>query len=107
MEARETTAPAVTWQIPRNVWVILVTWALAVVLLSGLFAFWQYRDQQAAKAAQREQDRQMCLTLDLFRGGPEPVPGPAGDRSRVVIARIHDQQTALGCDQLRPKPEAS
>lgn len=90
------------WQIPRQVWIVLISWGMAVVMLSGLFAFWVKRNQDQALAAQREQDRQMCLTLDLFRGGPEPVAGPAGDRARFVIERIHDQQVALGCDDLRP-----
>jgi hypothetical protein len=40
----------------------------------------------------------MCVTLDLIVKGPEPVAGPAGERSRAVRAAILAYRATLGCD---------
>lgn len=63
--------------ISRPVWQILLSWGLAVLVISGLTSFWIYRNQL-------QQDRDMCAMTSVFLGGPEPVAGPAGDRGRVV-----------------------
>jgi hypothetical protein len=75
----------------RTMWAVLVSWGVAVLLLAGLFA-WRLQRQQ------REQDRAMCVTLDLIVKGPEPVAGPAGERSRAVRAAILAYRATLGCD---------
>lgn len=67
----------------RPVWMVLLSWGLAVLVLSGLFAAWVWKNQI-------QQDRDMCALLGVFMAGPEPepVPGPEGDRSRVVRAAL-------------------
>lgn len=70
---------AIREPISRPVWQILLSWGAAVLLLAGLFSAWVYTNQ-------RQQDHDMCAMISVFLGGPEPVPGPEGDRSRVVRA---------------------
>jgi hypothetical protein len=93
------------WDIPRRVWLILASWGLAVLLLAGLLSFWIWsNDRQASREAaeiQREQDRAMCVMIGLFLSGPEPVPGPAGDRARDVVAAMRTYHGTLHCDELR------
>jgi hypothetical protein len=67
----------VTWRIPPSVWMILLSWGLAVLLIAVLLSVW-------IRANQRQQDHDMCTMIGVFLGGPEPVAGPAGERSRVV-----------------------
>jgi hypothetical protein len=99
--------PASRWAIPRAVWTILLSWGLAVLILAGLLSFWIWsneREQDEANArVQREQDRAMCVMLDLFTSGPTPPPGPAGDRGRAVVAAMTAYQSALGCSRLTPR----
>lgn len=68
---------AIRQPISRPVWQILLSWGVAVLVLSGLFAYWVWVNQ-------RQQDRDMCAMTSVFLGGPEPVAGPAGDRGRAV-----------------------
>ncbi len=94
----------VTWKIPRQVWFILLSWGLAVMMLAGLFSYWTWsnqreRDRQIS-AAKLEQDRAMCSLTAIFLTDPEPVPGPAGERSRTVRSAMRDYRTVLGCDRL-------
>ena len=72
---------AIREPISRPVWLILASWGLAVLVISTLFAVW-------VRANQLQQDRDMCAMLGVFLAGPEPVPGPEGDRSRVVRAAM-------------------
>lgn len=99
------------WRIPRQVWIVLVSWGLAVIVLVALLALWITRNQAEAERAREEskrtQDRDMCLTLDLFFAGPPPPPGPTGDWRRTVLRQIERQQMGLHCDDLRPPREAS
>jgi hypothetical protein len=93
---------AEVWEIPRRVWFILLSWGLAVLMLAGLFSFWIWRtgqeaDREAA-AAKLRQDRAMCAMISVFLEGPEPVAGPAGDRSRSVRAGMRVYEDALSCD---------
>ncbi len=78
----------VRWAIPKNVWAILLSWGLAVVLLAGLFAYWQGREAANERRHNREQDRAMCELVTALQGGPTPPPGPAGDRARELIPKI-------------------
>lgn len=78
--------------IPRKIWLVLVSWGLAVLLLAGMFSAWVYRNQ-------RDQDRAMCALISVFLTGPEPVPGPNGDRSRSVRAGMTAYQQVLSCSR--------
>jgi hypothetical protein len=93
------------WEIPRRVWFILLSWGLAVLVLAGLLSFWIWSNERRAAAErdalQREQDQAMCAMIDLITAGPEPVAGPAGDRSRAVLAAMHAYQSALRCHEYR------
>jgi hypothetical protein len=95
---------AEVWEIPRRVYLILMSWGLAVLLLAGLLSFWIYSNQKhserLAAAAKLRQDRAMCAMIDVFLNGPEPVNGPSGDRSRSVRAGMLNYQAVLGCDGL-------
>jgi len=94
---------AEVWEIPRRVWFILLSWGLAVLMLAGLLSYWIWSAQEHA-AAERdqlklEQDRAMCAMIDnIFLSGPEPVQGPAGDRSRSVRAGMIEYRKTLRCD---------
>lgn len=74
----------------RPVWLVLVSWGVAVLMISGLLSAWIWSNQH-------EQDKAMCAMLDLFSGGPEPVPGPEGDRSRAVRAAMSAYRQTLDC----------
>jgi hypothetical protein len=101
---REGQPTAEVWEIPRRVWFILLSWGLAVLLLAGLLSFWIYSNQRRADEARDrlklQQDRAMCAMIDVFLQGPDPVAGPAGDRSRSVRAGMLNYQAILRCDQL-------
>jgi hypothetical protein len=72
---------AIRQPITRPVWLILFSWGLAVLLITGLLSAWVYTNQ-------RQQDADMCAMTSVFLGGPEPVAGPAGDRARAVRAAL-------------------
>ena len=94
------------WDIPRPIWTILLSWGVAMLLIAGLLSFWissNERQQDAENVkVQREQDRAMCVVLDLFIAGPPPPAGSAGERGRAVIAAMTAYQTTLRCDSLPP-----
>jgi hypothetical protein len=87
---------AIRQSITRPVWQILLSWGLAVLVLAGLLSAWVYRNQ-------RQQDRDMCALVSVFLGGPEPVPGPEGDRSRVVRAGMKDYYQRRDCPGPLPR----
>lgn len=74
----------------RPVWLVLLSWGSAVLVMSGVFAAWIYNNQ-------RQQDRDMCAMTSVFLGGPEPVAGPAGDRARVVRDALIKYRANRGC----------
>lgn len=88
----------------RPVWLVLLSWGLAVLIISGLLSAWIWKNEREQDAenqkVQREQDRAMCEMLDLFMGGPTPVPGPAGDRARAGLKAMGAYRQALKCDSL-------
>lgn len=92
----------------RPVWLILLSWGMAVLALAGLFSYWIWsneRDQERANLkVQREQDRAMCVMLDLFTSGPEPAAGPEGDRSRVILAAMLGYRQTLHCEDFSSEP---
>ncbi len=96
---------AEVWEIPRRVWFILLSWGLAVLMLAGLLSYWIWSAQEHA-AAERDalklqQDQAMCAMIDnVFLTGPEPVAGPAGDRSRSVRLGMTAYRATLRCDQI-------
>ena len=96
------------WEIPRKIWTILASWGLAVLMIAGLLSFWIWKneqDQEREEAAlQYEQDRAMCSIIGVFLGGPGPVPGPEGDRSRSVRQAMANYQDVLHCDETQADP---
>jgi hypothetical protein len=99
---------AVREPMSRPVWLVLVSWGMGVILISGLLSFWIWkndRDQDRENArVKREQDQAMCAMLDLFTAGPPPVAGPAGDRGRVILAAMLAYQQVLHCADFRSEP---
>jgi hypothetical protein len=89
------------WQIPRNVWAILLSWGVAVVLLSGLFALKLHLDQQGAEERDRKQDLAMCQVIDRIIGDVEPPTGPEGQRAREIRADMIAYRATLACP---PRP---
>lgn len=87
----------VTWRIPRNVWYVLVTWGLAVVVLAGLFSFWQYRQQHDAHEQAREERAAMCKLISTIIGDTPPPEGPSGERARQVRRDLLAYRTSLHC----------
>lgn len=63
--------------ISRPAWQILVSFGLAILMISGLlfYALW-YNDRQV--------NQDLCDLVSVFATGPEPVDGPNGERSRFV-----------------------
>lgn len=98
---------AEVWEIPKRVWFILMSWGLAVLILTGLFSAWLWTAQRHAEAERDalklQQDQAMCAMIDVFLSGPEPVAGPAGDRSRSVRNGMTNYQAVLHCDQIGAK----
>lgn len=78
------------WAIPPRIWGILLSWGVAVLMLAGLYGWW-IRDNQL------QQDRDMCTMISVFLSGPEPVAGPAGDRSRTVRAAMRSYYERRDC----------
>lgn len=75
---------------------ILMSWGLAVLVLSGLFSAWIYRNQV-------QQDRDMCAMISVFLSGPEPVAGPTGERSRIVRAAMRGYYERRDCPGPLPR----
>lgn len=84
------TTPPSKWRIPGPVWFVLLSWGLAVLMIAGLLSIWVYQTQ-------RKQERDMCAMVAVFLQDPEPVPGPAGDRSRAVRTAMRDYYAARDC----------
>jgi hypothetical protein len=83
--------------ISRPVWQILLSWGLAVLVITGLLSLWVRSNQVQIERNQRQQDADMCAMTSVFLGGPEPVAGPAGDRSRVVRAALEAYRASRDC----------
>jgi hypothetical protein len=60
--------------ISRPVWQILLSWGMAVLVITGLLVLWIYSNQ-------RQQDRDMCAMLGVLLAGPAP---DAGDQYAVA-----------------------
>lgn len=74
----------------RPVWLILLSWGMAVMVISGALSAWIWTNQ-------RQQDRDMCAMTSVFLAGPEPVAGPQGERSRVVRAALEKYRENRHC----------
>lgn len=95
-----TTSPPDDGEIPRKVWLVLVSWGLAVLLLAGMLSAWIYSNQRRTAA---DREGALCALISIFLTGPEPVQGPAGDRSRSVRDGMKKYQAVLDCqDFTRP-----
>jgi len=92
------------WDIPRKVWMVLASWGLAVLMIAGLLSFWIWKneqDQEREEAQlQLEQDRAMCAIVRAFVEGPEPPPGPEGQRAREFRDLMERYRAALHCQEL-------
>jgi hypothetical protein len=99
---------AVRQPISRPVWQILLSWGLAVLVISGLLSYWIWTNQRESEAQQRqlqlEQDRAMCAMISVFLSGPDPQPGPNGERSRTVRAAMAHYQDVLRCSDIGTDP---
>lgn len=99
---------AIRQPMTRPVWLVLLSWGVAVLVITGLLSFWISSNQREAEEQQRqiqlEQDRAMCAMIEVFLQGPEPPAGPAGDRSRVVRAAMTNYRNVLDCDELEANP---
>lgn len=89
----------------RPVWLVLLSWGMAVLMIAGLLSAWIWRNERKQDAenlkVQREQDQAMCVMLDLFTAGPPPVAGPAGERGRVILSAMQHYQQVLHCEDFR------
>ena len=95
--------------ISRPVWQILLSWGLAVLVISSLLAAWVRSNQVQIEKSQvqirqnqQQQDRDMCAMTSVFLGGPEPVAGPAGDRSREVRKALERYRVSRHCPAPSP-----
>lgn len=83
----EDTPPEVRWKIPPNVWVVLVTWGLAVLMLTGMFSLRIYLDQRSDHRRDAEQDKALCEVITFSLQTPPTIPpGPEGERVREGLA---------------------
>lgn len=94
------------WALPGRVWTILAAFGVGVLGISALLSFWIWSNgreaDQAAAEAKLDQDKAMCAMINVFLSGPEPVPGPNGDRSRSVRAAMSGYRAALRCSEIQP-----
>lgn len=78
----------------RQLLAILVSWGTAVLIIASLL-YWR------VQANDRDQDRATCELTEVFLGDPEPVAGPAGDRSRAVRAAMAGYRDAFHCSRFQ------
>jgi hypothetical protein len=94
--------------ISRPVWMILLSWGLAVLIISGLLSAWIWTNQRESERRnaqlQLEQDRAMCAMIEVFLQGPEPPAGPGGDRSREVRTAMAGYRDVIRCDEIQANP---
>lgn len=78
----------------------MISWGLAVLLIATLLAAWVRSNQIQIERNQVQQDQDMCAMTRVFLGGPEPVAGPAGERSRAVRKAMEDYRANRHCPPL-------
>jgi hypothetical protein len=95
---------AIRQPMTRPVWLVLLSWGVAVLMIAGLLSFWIWKNEQDQERDERElqlqQDRAVCGIIRAISDGPEPVPGPAGERSRAIRDALQDWENALHCAEL-------
>jgi len=95
----------------RPVWLILLSWGAAVLLITGLLSAWIFTNQRNAAderdRIRREQDKALCALISVFLTDPEPVAGPAGDYSRTVRAGMAAYTGVLRCSEFAGEPPAA
>jgi hypothetical protein len=79
----------VQWHIPPRVWLALISMALGLALLLGLFTFWIWYND-------RQQDRAMCTMLDLSTPSPEVVATLTPEQQAILKAMMRYRST-LDC----------
>lgn len=99
---------AIREPISRPVWLILLSWGLAVMVISGLLSAWIWTNQRDASRErdriQREQDRAMCALIGVFTSNPDPMADP---EARVVVDAMKAYQRALKCSEFEGEPPAT
>jgi len=98
------TTRSADWDIPRRVWMVLLSWGLAVLMIAGLLSFWIWHNEQDQEREEAKlqfaQDRAMCaITLAIVRA-PQPPPGPEGEEARKFRKLMEDYRAALHCQEL-------
>lgn len=92
------------WSIPRRVWYILLSWGLAVLVVTSLLSLWVWQNQRHAEhdraRLKLQQDKAMCSIIDIFLSSPEPPAGPAGDRFREVRDKMAYYSRTLDCSTI-------
>jgi hypothetical protein len=87
----------VVWRIPRNVWYVLISWGLAVLLISGLLSWRQELNRREAERDNAEQREAMCQLIDRIIGDTPPPEGPNGQRGRDIRADMLAYRATLHC----------
>lgn len=91
---------AEVWEIPRRVWLVLMSWGLAVLGIAALFSFWiwhgQREDDRARDALRARQDQAMCVMLDLSQPSPERAAQLTPEQ-RDVLRAMAEYRATLTC----------
>lgn len=89
----------------RPVWLILLSWGMAVLMIAGLLSYWIWHNEQEQEAdeaqLQLEQDRAVCAMIEVFLGPPPPPEGPDGDRGRAIQASMVEWANVLHCSEIQ------
>jgi hypothetical protein len=88
----------IRWVIPLNVWLVLLSWGLAVLLISALLSWRTELNRQEAERDNAEQRAAMCQLIDRIIGDTPPPGGPAGQRARDIRADMLAYRATLHCD---------
>lgn len=97
---REGKPTAEVWEIPRRVWLVLMSWGLALFVSFGLLSYWIWHAQREAEqerdALRARQDRAMCVILDLSSARAQGVK-LTPDQAAVLKAMNDYRATLTGC----------
>lgn len=81
------------WRIPTQVWVVLFSWGMALLVLAGVFAYWTWSNDI-------DQDREMCRLTKALISSEEPTGSSPGEvRSRDNRAAIREWRTSVRCSR--------
>lgn len=96
---------AIRQPMTRPVWLVLLSWGAAVLMIAGLLSYWIWHNEQEQEkdeaALQLEQDRAVCAMIEVFLAPPPPPAGPDGDRSRAIQASMRQWSAVLHCQEIQ------